>query len=47
MPGGSPCASPSPDDIVSWREAPPLPDHEYWVQARSVLVVRAGARDTP
>jgi isoamylase len=35
-------ALPSPNDIVAWTEAPPLPDHAYAVQARSVvaLVVR-------
>lgn len=35
-------ALPSPNDIVVWAEAPPIPDHAYAVQARSVvaLVVR-------
>jgi isoamylase len=38
-------ALPSPDDIAAWAEVPPLPDHAYQVQPRSVvaLVVRAGA----
>lgn len=42
-------ALPSPDDIVAWRKAMPLRGHEYLVQVRSVvvLVVRAGARNTP
>jgi isoamylase len=37
-------ALPSPDDIATWAEVPPLPDHAYLVQPRSVvaLVVRAG-----
>jgi isoamylase len=38
-------ALPSPDDIAAWTQVPPLPDHAYQVQPRSVvaLVVRAGA----
>lgn len=37
-------ALPSPDDIATWAQVPPLPDHAYLVQPRSVvaLVVRAG-----
>jgi isoamylase len=42
-------ALPSPDHIVGWEEAPPLPDQAYRVLARSVVVllVRAGVRETP
>ncbi len=38
-------ALPSPDDIVAWGEAPPLPDHSYRVQARSVVVLLVRQRD--
>ncbi|MFM7550725.1 MAG: glycogen debranching protein [Cyanobacteriota bacterium] len=34
----------SPDDIVAWAEAPPLPDHAYEVQARSLVVLLVGLR---
>ena len=32
-------ARPSPNDIVAWEQAPPLPDHAYAVQARSVVAL--------